>query len=250
MKASARAVAAVTIAVGVAAACFAQEKSAPTKKTPGLVRANTALDRELEEARREHVKRQLAAYKAYRDTLGKEKQQALDRKSLEQAVALDEAIKAATKEIDSLTASLTRPERPAPAQLEVSGKWFEPQKLKNGEKAFNNRDYVWRDVPSDLDGWTFTQNAGKGNPVVKVTAKTAGLVLIAVDPQSEVPEGWRSLGNAGFSYSDPNKSRVIVLAKDVAAGEEVKIPARPANGFVSPIVLIPPAPAQHKPGKP
>lgn len=229
---------AVLAVSAVACMCFAQDK--PQAKQPqALAKAMDSLNRELNNARIDFVKRQIEAYKKHRETLEQAKKQAMEKKNLEDAVAYDKAIKDALTQIDSLNASLVQD---PVAEIKVTGTGFQVQNVRNGERAFSNRDYVWGDVPQNYEGWSFTRSDGKGNPSVKVEAMTAGLVTIAVGADYAAPraDGWRRLGKDSFFYTDSNKTRLVLFAKEVAAGDVIDIPTRPKDAFISPILLIPP----------
>ncbi len=105
------------------------------------------------------------------------------------------------------------------ADIAISGD-FAMDTLDEGKRAFTNRAYVWSSVPARLRGASFTRIAGGESPVLRVRAKRRAMLTIAT---SAGVAGWDAEGSR-LVYDDAKHSEMIVLTKQLAAGEEVTLP--------------------------
>ena len=123
--------------------------------------------------------------------------------------------------------------------LSVSGTNIEPGILKNGERAFSNRAYVWGDVPQKLAGARYTRTGGGVAATLKVKAKEDTDVYAATAPSVEGKSdltGWKAVPGMFFTYNDGSKTRMDVYRKSLKAGEEVEVPQGSWQGM---IVILP-----------
>jgi hypothetical protein len=130
-----------------------------------------------------------------------------------------------------------------PAKVEITGRGFEIQELRMNALAFSNREYVWADVPPDIEKLLYTQMVGGGTAAIHLKAKEAGKVFVAVAASRMLDlkeQGWTlpppDRSNT-FTYTDVNRMMMVVLSHEVAKGEELDVPQ---FGWAGTIVLLPP----------
>mgnify|MGYP006281870099 FL=1 len=125
---------------------------------------------------------------------------------------------------------------PGPA-VTVRGNSFSVRALTQGARAYGNRNYVWQDVPSPLDGWAFTQTSGGERARLFVTPAEDGPVYVAtcLTQAGIAIDGWNRT-NLRFHYTDASNSVMTVFRRDVQKGEEVAVPQGNWSGG---IVLAP-----------
>ncbi len=122
-------------------------------------------------------------------------------------------------------------------------------RLENGAKAFANRDYVWRDVASELAGREYAQTFG-GTPVdVVARAKKATTVELLVGttwPKTDVASYLVGVENKELGatlkkenaakYTDKTNSPLALFEKKLEPGEVWVVPVSTWSGT---IVLFP-----------
>ncbi|WP_205760858.1 sialidase family protein [Luteolibacter luteus] len=117
--------------------------------------------------------------------------------------------------------------------LSIKGTAFEIGTLRDGEKAFSNRGYVWDDVPEALAGSSFVRLAGGEKGLVEVIAKEATILTIATMPSELAVDlsSWAETGK-GIRYSDAKETVLKVYTRQVGKGESVKLPRGNWSGSV------------------
>lgn len=108
----------------------------------------------------------------------------------------------------------------------IQGFGFEPGILANGEKAFSNRNYVWEEVPQEINGWRCTRVGGGETATIAITARQDTVVHMAtVSTQKGInPDGWEPVKNLSFIYTSQGRKRLNVYRRKMAKGEHLKIP--------------------------
>lgn len=218
----------------------AEEKKALAPKSFAAKKAKGDFDRESEAAEKVHQQQLLAAHQKYLAALNAAKRESLEKKDLDESVAIEGEIKATTQSIEKLRNKLNS-DKAKWAAFEVSGSGYVIADLENGGKAFGNRGYPLRDIPEHLKGWRYTRVDGNGIAVLKVKVNKPGLLVVAsMDPVDELTiNGWKKLPNEEFHYMDNKKTGTFyLLAKPVEAGSQVVIP--PTRAFSRTVLLIPP----------
>lgn len=124
----------------------------------------------------------------------------------------------------------------------VQGTGFEIHKLVDGGRAFSNRDYVWKDVPTKFKGWEFTQTNIKQLANLNITVKVEGTIYVATETDNfnkVDTTGWKIIDR--FSYwgrhNGTRRSTMLVFSRNLKAGEKIKIP----QGNWSGTIVIAPA---------
>ena len=111
--------------------------------------------------------------------------------------------------------------------LVITGGGFEVATLRDGEKAFSNRAYVWRGVPASLTGANarFTRLGGGDTARLRVRAKRPTTLRLATAlSQRDIDlAGWTRT-DATFSYTDRGNTVMTVHARPLKAGETTDIP--------------------------
>ena len=107
----------------------------------------------------------------------------------------------------------------------LKGGGFVIAELKNGAKAFSNRDYVWDAVPPSLAGSSFTRLGGGEKALLSITAKRDASVRIATSFGGNAMDlsGWKK-ENEDFGYNDRDNTRVQVLSRSLKKGEALVLP--------------------------
>lgn len=110
-------------------------------------------------------------------------------------------------------------------ELSIKGLAFEIGTLRDGEKAFSNRVYVWDEVPEALSGSSFVRLAGGEKAFVEVKAKVATTLTMATMPSELAVDlsSWTASGQE-FRYTDGKKTGLNVYTRPVAKDEVVKLP--------------------------
>lgn len=132
-----------------------------------------------------------------------------------------------------------QPEREETAELIIETRHVTHGVLDNGEKSFENRNYVWFDVPEELRGWRFTRTAGGVPAFVSVMAKVDTTVYMAIARKRDGVDmtGWTSVEGQEFGYTDQNRARVDVFSRTVRANDWITIPQGNWSGGM---LLLPP----------
>ena len=121
--------------------------------------------------------------------------------------------------------------------LTLEGYRFETGTLADGELAYSNRKYVWKDVPKRLAGWQFMRLGGGVRATIRVTAKRDGR-LVAAATKASAPRltGWTETGET-FQYTDAKKTVMAVVEREVHAGEAILVSQ---SGWAGTTILLPP----------
>jgi len=61
--------------------------------------------------------------------------------------------------------------------LTVTGNDIELAELRDGQRAFRNRSYIWQEIPEAYHGWRYTRKHGGRKPELTVVAKRDGRLL-------------------------------------------------------------------------
>ena len=140
---------------------------------------------------------------------------------------------------DSVPMDELPPTKLETSAVSVAGTNIEPATLKNGERAFSNRPYVWAGVPAKMSGARYTRTGGGVTSTIKVKAKTDSDVYAAtgdsVEGKSDLT-GWQKVPGATFAYSDPSRTPMQVYRRSLKAGQEIDIPQGSWQGM---IVILP-----------
>lgn len=129
-------------------------------------------------------------------------------------------------------------ERAETANLNIEFRGGAKAVLVDGERAFANRNYVWYDVPAELNAREILQTSGGETAYVAVQAKVATDVLMAMSGQLKtgLDSGWMKVGDLQFGYTDNGRTRVNVYRKALKANERLIIPQETWTGG---ILLLP-----------
>jgi hypothetical protein len=106
----------------------------------------------------------------------------------------------------------------------ITGSGWRLAQLADGEKAFANRNYLWRDVPQALRNWRYTQTSGGERAAIKVLAKQNGTLQFATAQTLGDLADWKAVPGWAFFYTDTGKTKMNVYRRAVKSGEEVTLP--------------------------
>ena len=108
----------------------------------------------------------------------------------------------------------------------ITGHGWSLEKMADGEKAFANRNYVWKEVPAPFRNGRFTRTSGGERAEIRVKAKRDAVVHFASAlSQSKAEQaGWKLVPAATFYYTDGGRTKMNVFSRGVKAGEEVTLP--------------------------
>lgn len=126
--------------------------------------------------------------------------------------------------------------RAASAQFEVTGANWTLGKLADGERAFGNRDYVWRGVPEHFKNWRITQTRGGEKAIVRLKATQNTSVFVLTSSKTPL-QGWQVVPSEGLHYTDAAKTPVTIYSRIVQAGESIELPQ---TNWMGTSVLLPP----------
>jgi len=121
----------------------------------------------------------------------------------------------------------------------VEGSGYSVEKFDNDAQAFGNRRYVWKEIPPQFCGWSFTRTDGGVGTWISVRA-THDTVLYAATAGSQAGAdmaGWQPVEDASFHYTDSNATRMNLYRRNAVAGQEIAVLQTNWSGT---IVLIPP----------
>lgn len=130
------------------------------------------------------------------------------------------------------------------------GTMYEVAPFKNGEKAFNNRGYRFKDIPEELfDGWSFARPYGMGDAErdvvrpndIEILAKEDTTVYIGVGGNGRwlLRYGWDIVGPEIYGTDSANVAKMSILRRQLKQGEHIYIPRN--THFNGTAVLFPPA---------
>ncbi len=112
-----------------------------------------------------------------------------------------------------------------PTDFAINGLGYEIAALKDGEKAFLNRAYVWEKVPPKYSGWQFVRvNAGAGSQMT-LTANHAATLFAAVNDNRHHLDlsQWTLVPDDQFTYSDRAHTAIAIYQRTVTGGEQLEI---------------------------
>lgn len=130
------------------------------------------------------------------------------------------------------------------------GTMYEVAPFKNGERAFNNREYRLKGIPEELfDGWTFARTYGMGDPErgvlqpndLEVLAREDTTVYIAVGGNGRwlLRYGWDIVAPEICGTDSDRVAKATILRRSLEKGEHIYIPRN--SHFNGTAVLFPPA---------
>lgn len=130
------------------------------------------------------------------------------------------------------------------AEFSISGSGFRIQALDLGRKAFQNRKFVWEEIPEEYRGWRYTQVKGGAQPPPQIGVHTTQDTVLRIITSSHDDgvdlQGWDQT-NGQFLYNDKKHVPMILLQKKVAAGQTITLPQGDWTGC---LLLIPSAAVQ------
>lgn len=139
--------------------------------------------------------------------------------------------------------SVPMPEVAAPMRQEtgdftILGHGWSLAKLANDERAFANRNYVWKEIPEKFGGWRYTQTSGGERAEISVKAKRATTLHFAttLSQAKFSASGWTPVPGTTFHYTDGGKTKMTVFSRSLKAGDEVAIPQ---GNWTGGLLLIP-----------
>lgn len=128
-----------------------------------------------------------------------------------------------------------KPARFAPVNLSGSGYTIEV--FGKGRKSQSNRDYIWSDLPSQLEGYRFTRTAGGVTSQIVAQVQGKGRIYVAngasYEPTLEAA-GWQ-MTRPTISYSSQDGKRsypMYIYFKEVLPGAAVPIPQSQWTGTI------------------
>jgi hypothetical protein len=128
--------------------------------------------------------------------------------------------------------------RTATDDYSVEGTRIAVATLREGGRAYGNRDYVWKAVPERFAGWRYTRTQGGVRASVKVTASRDTTVYAATATTQSGADmtGWEPLAGVSFYYSDRGRTRMHVFKRSLRAGRSLEVAQRNWSGT---ILLLP-----------
>ena len=124
--------------------------------------------------------------------------------------------------------------RAASTQFEVTGANWTIANFADGERAFGNRDYVWRGVPEHFKNWRLTQTSGGEKSTLRLKA-TQNTTVFLLATSKTPPEGWQAVPSEGLHYTDAGKTPVTIFSRTLQAGETIELPQ--TNWMGTPVLL-------------
>lgn len=122
--------------------------------------------------------------------------------------------------------------------LSIVGHRFTLRKLENDQKAFANRNYVWKELPDQFENWQFTQTLGGLPSKILITASVSTRVYIAVSVTTEELEtAWTPVPDSSFHYSDTKRTKMSVFKRLLKPGQTVELPQ---DSWTGTLLLLPP----------
>ena len=99
--------------------------------------------------------------------------------------------------------------------------------LDVGRKAFQNRKFVWEEIPEKFRGWRYTQVRGGARPPAEISVRAKQNTVLRIITSAHHKEvnlgGWEKTGDE-FYYNDKKHVAMILLQTNVIAGESITIP--------------------------
>ena len=120
----------------------------------------------------------------------------------------------------------------------VKGFRFTVATLQEDQKAYDNREYLFQNVPQDFLGWRFTRTSGGIPPRIQVKANRDCILYIATGVKNANVDldGWSKTEHT-FLYTDAGRNGMAIYQRPVQAGEEIEIPQ---GNWTGTLVLLPP----------
>lgn len=136
------------------------------------------------------------------------------------------------------------------------GTMYEMAPFKNGERAFNNREYRLRGIPAELfEGWTFSRTYGMGDKEggvlqpndLEIAAKEDATVYISVGGNGRwlLRFGWDILAPEVYGTDSEHVAKMTILRRSLRKGEHIYLPRN--SHFNGTAVLFPP---ERQPSRP
>lgn len=140
---------------------------------------------------------------------------------------------------EAANSSAGNPVRQRNARFTISGTGYRIGRFENGARAFDHRDYVWREIPEPFEGRRFTRTNGRENASMRLDVITPGVAHVATSTghtKALTEAGWEKTDHV-FHYTDTSQSSMVILEKQVREGESLNVIQ---SGSSVTIVLLPP----------
>lgn len=124
-----------------------------------------------------------------------------------------------------------------PAKVSITGSGYEIKILKNDNKAYGNRKWVWKNVPEQFKSYSYTQTSQEGKANITINASTTGDVFVAV-PVKRLDEflkdqiGWRKVASSMFHFNNKQKTTLIILKKKIFKKGKIKVKQVGTSGSI------------------
>ena len=140
---------------------------------------------------------------------------------------------------DSVPFTEMPPARAETQEFIITGHSWKPAALADGEPAFANRTYVWKNVPEKFRGWRVTQTSGGEHAELRVKAKRDTSLFIATTLAQKAVQlgGWSEVAGAAFCYTDKAQTPMRVFSRALKAGVEITVPQ---GNWTGTLALLPP----------
>lgn len=137
----------------------------------------------------------------------------------------------------ALTCAAEKPTEPA--DFVITGSGWSLARLADGQAAFSNRSYVWREVPKAFQNWRVTRTAGGDPAEIRVTARRDTTLFVATTVAQKKVDltGWTAVPDAKFLYSDMGRTPMTIYSRPIKSGQEIVVPQGNWTGV---LVLLPP----------
>ena len=122
----------------------------------------------------------------------------------------------------------------------ITGHDWTLEKLADGEKAFANRTYVWKEVPAPFRNGRYTQTRGGERAEIRVQARRDAVVHFATawSETKAAPAGWTPVPAATFYYTDTGQTKLRIFRRTLKTNEEVTLPQ---ENWIGGLLLVPAA---------
>jgi len=137
---------------------------------------------------------------------------------------------------DSVPLTELPPASAATREFDLTGHGWTLATLADGEKAFGNRAYVWKNVPEKFRGWRVTRTNGGERAEVRVKAKCDATLFIATTSALKLA-GWKTVPDATFCYADNNQTKMTIYSRAMKTGEELSLPQ---GNWIGSLAILPP----------
>jgi len=124
--------------------------------------------------------------------------------------------------------------------LAITGFNWTLARMAIGQKAFNNRTYVWQKVPELFRDGQFTRMAGGEKATLAIRALKATTAYVATT-EGKTPvalPGWKRIDGSLLQYDDKGKTVLALFQRSLKAGEKLDIPQ---GNWAGTLVVVPPA---------